>query len=111
MVVDAATAVAVGVDPATAVAIALLTAVTIATRLLGPMIMRVVGAPPRVEAFLEAMSVSVLAALVATIVAVSGPREWVAVGVAAVVAVASRSAIWAMFAAVAVAATWTASVP
>ncbi|MCA0964780.1 AzlD family protein [Salipiger bermudensis] len=97
-------------DPvsSTWVAISLLVAVTLATRLAGPLAMARIGASPRVERFLEGVSVSVLAALVASIVAQGGTREAVAVGLAGVVMLATQSAVWAMIAGMVLAAGWTA---
>lgn len=94
--------------PSAYLAIVLMAAVTLATRLGGAFFMRFVSFSPRVTAFLDAMSASVLAALVATFVVQNGTRELAAVIVALIVMAISRSALWALAAAVATAAAWTA---
>jgi len=95
-------------DLSAALAIALMIAVTFGSRLAGPLIMSRVGLSPRIERFLDGLSVSVIAALVASIVAQGGLREAAAVAVAAIVMLGARSAIWAMLAGVACAAAWSA---
>jgi uncharacterized membrane protein len=96
------------VDAPTAyLAIAMMTLVTLGTRLGGAFVMRFVTLSPRVTGFLEAMSASVLAAIVVTFLVNNGTREAIAVGVAILVMLATRSAIWAMFAAMAFAAGFT----
>ncbi len=89
-------------------AILMMAAVTLATRLLGAAFMERVSASPRVERFLEALSSSVLAAVVATVVAQGGLREAAAVALAALVMLSVKSAIWAMLAGMGAAALWTA---
>jgi uncharacterized membrane protein len=74
-------------------AIALLAVVTMTTRVGGVWIMSYVAITPRVEAFLKYMSVSVLISIVAASTWTAGPRIWLAVGTAALVMVATRSAI------------------
>lgn len=97
------------VDPRVAyAAIAMMTLVTLSTRLGGAVIMRFVALSPRVTRFLEAMSASVLAAIVVTFVVRGGSREIAAVGVAMLVMLAVRKPVWAMLAALLVAAGWTA---
>lgn len=96
------------VDAQTAyLAIAVMALVTLGTRLGGAFVMRFVTLSPRVTSFLEAMSVSVLAAIVVTFIVKNGTREALAVGIAILVMLATRSAIWAMFAAMAFAAGFT----
>lgn len=96
------------VDPTTAyLAIAMMAFVTLGTRLGGAFVMRFVTMSPRITSFLEAMSVSVLAAIVVTFIVNNGTREALAVGVAVLVMLATRSAIWAMFIAMAFAAGWS----
>lgn len=95
-------------EAATWLALALMALVTLATRLLGAEIMQRVGTTRRITRFLEAMSSSVMAAIVASFLARGGLREAAAVVVAVVVMLALRSAIWAMTAGVALAAAWTA---
>ena len=88
-------------------AIALMALVTLGTRLGGAFLMRFVTLSPRVTRFLEAMSVCVLAAVVATFVVNNGTREAAAVGVAILVMLATRSAVGAMLVAMLLAAGWT----
>lgn len=96
------------VDATTAyLAIAMMALVTLGTRLGGAYIMRFVTLSPRVTGFLDAMSASVLAAIVATFVVNNGTREGLAVGAAILVMLATRSAVAAMVAAMAFAAAWT----
>lgn len=89
------------------IAIALMTAIAFVTRLLGPLIMRHVKISVRVENFLNALSSSVLAAIVATAVARGGNRELAAVLVACVVMLIVKRAVIAMLAAMLCAALWT----
>lgn len=89
------------------IAIAIMSLVTLGTRLGGAFMMRFVTMSPRLSRFLEAMSASVLAAIVMTFLIHGGTRESVAVGVAIVVMMATRSAVYAMFAAMLSAACWT----
>lgn len=95
-------------DGATWMAIALVAAVTAASRLAGPLVMARVGASPRVGRFLDGLSISVVAALVASVVAEGGPREAAAVVVAGAITLLSRSTVWAMVSGMAVAAGWVA---
>ncbi len=96
------------VDAPTAyLAIAMMALVTLGTRLGGAFVMRFVTLSPRVTGFLEAMSASVLAAIVVTFIVNNGTREAIAVGIAILVMLATRSAVWAMFAAMVFAAGWT----
>ncbi len=90
------------------VAIFIVAGVTFGARLFGPLIMQSVGSSVRVERFLESLSVSVIAAIVATVIARGSYRETAAVAVAATVMGASKSAIWAMIAGMIFAAAWTA---
>jgi uncharacterized membrane protein len=80
------------------IAVVLLAAVTMATRVGGVWIMSYVEITPRIEAFLKYMSVSVLISIVVTSAWTAGPRIWMAVGTAALVAVVTRSAVGAMLA-------------
>lgn len=89
------------------IAIAVMCLVTLSTRLGGAFMMRFITMSPRLSRFLEAMSASVLAAIVITFLIQGGTRESVAVGVAIIVMLATRSAVYAMFAAMFVAAGWT----
>ena len=93
------------VDPLAAyAAIVLLGAITLATRVSGPLIMAYVTITPRIEAFLKYMAISVLISIVLPATLKGEPRIWLAVAASAPVALATRSAIGAMFAGIAVAA-------
>jgi uncharacterized membrane protein len=85
-------------------AVILLAVVTIATRVGGVWIMSYATITPRIEAFLKYMSVSVLISIVAATTWAAGPRIWLGVGTAAIVMVATRSAVGAMLAGTAFAA-------
>jgi uncharacterized membrane protein len=96
---------AVAVDAlAEAGAVLLLAAVTAVTRVGGVWLMSYVRITPRVETFLKYMSVSVLIAIVAPAAWRAEPHVWLAVGTAALVMIATRSAVGAMLAGTAVAA-------
>jgi len=85
------------VSDATAVlAVLLLMLVTIATRVSGVWIMSYVAITPRIEAFLKYMAAGVLIAIVVPNTLSASPRIWVAVAAAAVVMIATRSALTAM---------------
>ncbi|GLQ07563.1 AzlD family protein [Sneathiella chinensis] len=88
-------------------AILLMAAVTLLTRALGPLIMARVAVSKRVEHFLEALSSSVLAAIVATALFQGGPREATAVAIAGAVMLLTRKSIAAMGAGMAAAALWS----
>ena len=85
-------------------AVVLLALVTQATRVGGVWIMSYVAITPRIEAFLKYMSVSVLVSIVAASTWAATPRIWLAVGTAALVMIATRSAVGAMLAGTALAA-------
>ncbi|MEM6384331.1 MAG: AzlD domain-containing protein [Pseudomonadota bacterium] len=96
------------VDPISAyAAIFLLAAVTLATRVGGAAVMRIVAISPRLTRFLEAMSSSVLAAIVVSFLAREGGRELVAVGVAVIAMLVTRKPVVAMVCAMLLAAGWT----
>lgn len=61
----------------------------------------------KIERFLDAMAVSVVCALVASIIAQAGWREAAAVAICVVVMLRNQSAIWAILAGISVAATWS----
>jgi uncharacterized membrane protein len=88
-------------------AIAIMCVVTLSTRLGGAFMMRFLTMSPRLSRFLEAMSASVLAAIVMTFLVSHGARESAAVGAAIIVMLATRSAVYSMFSAMIVAAGWT----
>jgi uncharacterized membrane protein len=78
------------------VAILLLALVTAATRVAGVWIMSYVEITPRIEAFLKYMAASVLISIVVPATTAATPRMWFAVGAAAIVMIATRSALGAM---------------
>ena len=88
-------------------AIALIAGVTLTSRLAGPFLMNHVNASAKIERFLDGLSVAVIAALVASILAQNGFREAAAVALAVLVMLRSANATWAMIAGMAVAALWT----
>jgi len=88
--------------------ILLLGAITLATRLAGPLIIGAFEDSPGLRRFLEAMSAGVLSALVASQLVQGGPREWLAMAVAALVTWITRSAAIALISSAAAAAIWTA---
>lgn len=85
----------------------LLAGLTFGSRLAGALLMHAVKISPAVERFLDALSVSVVAALAGSIIAQGDLRSAVAVGLAAIIMLAFRSAAWAMFSGMAAAAVWT----
>jgi uncharacterized membrane protein len=85
-------------------AVVLLAVVTMATRVGGVWLMSYVAITPRIEAFLKYMSLSVLISIVVATSWTAGPRIWLGVGTAALVMVATRSAVGAMLAGTALAA-------
>lgn len=87
-------------------AILLASALTLATRLSGPIVMAWLPMSPRVERFLQNLSLAVLAALVATMLARGGMREAASVAVAVGVMLTTRKSIWAMGAGMICAAAW-----
>lgn len=87
-------------------AILIVAGITFASRLAGSLLMRSVTISPAVERFLDTLSVSVIAALVASTVAEGELRDAVAVALAATVMLVSKSAVWAMLAGISVAAAW-----
>lgn len=89
------------------VAILLMGLVTVATRVLGAAIMARFSTGGWVGRFLDAMSSSVMAAIVASFLARGGVREAAVVALAAVVMFAFRNAIAALAAGAALGAAWT----
>ncbi len=87
-------------------AILLIALATYATRLAGPLMMSRVSMTPRIERFLNGLSTSVIAALVASILAQHSLREAAAVAIACVVALLTGSSAKAMLAGIALAAGW-----
>ncbi|MDA7963560.1 AzlD domain-containing protein [Ruegeria sp.] len=87
-------------------AILVIASVTFLNRIAGPIMMKHIETSAKVERFLDAMSVSVVAALVASILAQGGWREVIAVGISAMVMMRFTSAVWAMVAGIGAAAVW-----
>jgi uncharacterized membrane protein len=83
-------------DATAVVAVLLLALVTLATRLAGVGIMSYVTITPRIEAFLKYMASGVLIAIVVPNALSASPRIWIAVAAAALVMIATRSALTAM---------------
>nr|WP_262386517.1 AzlD domain-containing protein [Roseobacter litoralis] len=81
--------------------------VTFFSRIAGPVLMSRVAITDRIERFLDSMAVSVVAALVASLIAQAGLREAAAVAICAVVMLRSQSAIWAIMAGICMAAGWS----
>ncbi len=90
------------------IAILVVTVATLFTRLVGPEIMLRVKLTPARTRFLEALSTSVIAAILAGFLARGSLREAVALGIGALVMVVTRNAMAAMFVCIAAAATWSA---
>lgn len=88
-------------------AILLASTLTLATRLSGPVVMAWLPMSQRIERFLQNLSLAVLAALVATMLARGGLREVASVTVAVLVMVLLRKSIWAMGSGMICAAGWT----
>ncbi len=78
--------------------LAIMAAATFATRIAGAAAMSRVTPTPRARRFLEGLSVSVIAALVASQLMTADVRNAVAVAIAVLVMLLSRSVVWAMFA-------------
>ena len=93
-------------EGATYFAIFIMAAVTLMTRISGTEILRRIGTSARIERFLDALSTSVLAAMVATFVAQGGLRETVAIAVAGIVMLLVRNSTMAMLTGMAIAALW-----
>lgn len=85
-------------------AVAVLALVALGTRLSGAVLMAWVTPTPRMEKFLQGMSVSVIAALVASSLVSLDLKAFAATCGAILVAALSRSVIWAMLAGMIVAA-------
>lgn len=81
--------------------------VTFCNRIAGPVLMSRIAVSNRIERFLDAMAVSVVSALIASILAQSGWRETVAVVICGCVMLRSHNAIWAIVSGICVAAAWS----
>ncbi len=89
-------------------AVLVMAGTVLALRYSGFAIMSFVQITPRIELFLEKMSISVLVALVATSVSTGGLRTTAAVGIGIAVMFLSKSPIAAMLAGIAAGAAWNA---
>lgn len=83
-------------------------ALTFVSRVAGPAIMAFVTITPPIERLLDAMAVSVIAALTVSVLLQGGPREATAAGAALAVTLLTGKPLAAMLAAIAVGAVWTA---
>lgn len=88
------------------IAVCVLALVALGTRLSGALLMARVRPTPRLETFLKGMSVSVIAALVASSLATMDLKAFVATGGAIAVAALTRGVVWAMIAGTIVAAAY-----
>lgn len=88
--------------------ILLVAGVSLSSRLVGSMLMShiVISAP--VRRFLDAASISVIAALIASITAQGGLREASAIALTALIMFRSKTAVWSIVGGMAFAAAWTA---
>lgn len=77
-------------------AVVIMTAAAFATRIAGAVFMSWVAPTARTERFLEGLAVSVIAALVASLLVGAGPKTMTATVVAIVVMALTRSVVWAM---------------
>ena len=89
-----------------ALAIGLVAIVTFGTRVAGALAMSQVSLSDKTRQFLDATAASVIAAIVASIVAQNGPRETAAVLCTMLLMALTKSAIWAMLAGMALASAW-----
>ncbi len=83
--------------------LAILALVTFGTRAGGAYLMSWLTPTPRIERFLEGLAASVIAAMVASILATADVKTMIATFLAIAVAGLSRSTIWAMIAGMATA--------
>lgn len=88
-------------------AIALAAAVVHATRVAGALLLSRMTMTGQRARLLDALSASVIAAMVAAMLSQSGLREAAAAALAIAVALVAKSAIWGMLAGTAAAALWT----
>lgn len=89
----------------------LIAGIVYATRAFGPVLMTRVPLSPRVTRFLDGLAISVIVAIVATMLAKAGLREAAAAACAVLVMATTRSIFWAMATGVALAAGWTHFLP
>ena len=89
-----------------ALSVALLALVALVTRVSGAFLMAWVNLTPKLERFLEGLAVSVIAALVASLLATGDSKTVVATFAALAVMTVSHSVTWAMLVGMLVAATY-----
>ncbi len=94
-------------DLSASMAILLIAGITFVSRVSGPLLMSRVEMSPLLMRFLDKVSVSVIAALAASMLAKGGLREAVVVAVTALIMLRSTSALWAMLMGMAVASAWS----
>lgn len=92
-------------------AILLVALVTYLSRIAGMVMMARAKPSPRLARFLDGVSVSVIAALVATMMARGGLREAASVALAVGIMLVTRSAVWALICGIAAAGIWSAMIP
>ena len=92
-------------------AIIVMSVAVFATRIAGAVFMSRIRPTVKVQRFIEGLSVSVIAALVASSLASSAISSMTAVGVAIVAVSITRSVVWAMFAGMVAAALFPLIVP
>ena len=92
-------------------AILLVASLTLSSRLAGAFLMQVVKSSPATERFLDALSTSVIAALVASIVARGDLRMTAAASLAAVAMLIFGRPVWAILSGMLTAAVWSQFVP
>ncbi len=88
-------------------AIILMASIILMIRVSGAEFMSILGITPRIETFLEAMSGSVIVAIVVSQVVNGGPRTLVAIMLTAVIMKVSKSSMLAMLCGIGCAAVWT----
>jgi uncharacterized membrane protein len=95
------------IESSSSFAIAVIAIVTAMTRVAGPILMRYVNITPRIERFLEAMSISVIAAILVSAISEGGLRGAGAALVAATIMITFRNTALAMISGTVFAAGWT----
>lgn len=96
-------------DTSALLAILLIAGITFISRIAGPLLMGGVRMSPVVMRFLDKLSVSVIAALAASMLMKGGYREAVVVAAASLIMLKSSSALWATLIGMAIASVWTIS--
>ena len=94
-------------DLSTWMAILLIAGITFVSRVSGPLLMSRVEMSPLLMRFLDKISVSVIAALTASMLANGGLREAVVVAATALIMLRSTSALGAMLTGMAIASAWS----